>query len=246
MYPNDSPIPINRDCTACTLACGTSISGRGPDDLSQIKLILVSDYPGAYESEYGWPQVPNHWVTSQLKKQRKLPQPPNSGALIREILQSDFGLDSFTEVWITNALKCDPNSGGRSLKPTDRQLGICSSTWAQAEFARLDEIIPHVPILAAGSWALKLVRSIYRDRCAVGSIDDLLREPNLLAGNHPLICSYNPATYARSFGQIETSVSVNRRSHALEITNVSPLNHFLYTPIEIFKADLADLKQYLT
>jgi len=184
-------------------------------------------------------------VHAQQERKRKLPPPPNSGAFIRDLIASEFGVDTFTQMWTTNALKCDPNSKGRKLTTTARQLGICTSQWGQAEFATLDRYCPNVPILAAGSWALKLVKLIYQHSCPDGSVNDLLRGKGLYAGTHPLVVSYNPATYARSYSQIETGITVSRRSKLIEITSLQPLSDYLFTPTEIFKADLSELRQYL-
>lgn len=245
MYPNPTPIPIETKCQACTLSNGRAVSGHGPEDLSQVKLIVVSDYPGAYETEFGWPQVPNAWVLAQRKKQQRLAPISNSGGFLRATLEKLFGLDTFTQVWMTNAFRCDPNFEGRKGKPTERQLGQCATQWNRAEFAQLDLACPQVPILAAGSWALKLIRVIYRDQAPLGSIDNLLRVPGLFAGTHPLVCTYNPATYARSQAQLETAVSVNRRSHLCEIKSVQPLADYLYSPINLYEGDLKELEQFL-
>lgn len=245
MYPNPTPIPIDPNCQACTLSNGKAVSGYGPEDLSQVKLIVISDYPGAYETEFGWPQVPNAWVLAQREKQRRLPPISNSGGFLRASIEKLFGLDTFTQVWMTNAFRCDPNFEGRKGKPTERQLGHCATAWNRAEFEQLDRVCPEVPILAAGSWALKLVRAVYKDQAPLGSIDNLLRAPGLLAGTHPLVCTYNPATYARSQAQIETTVSVNRRTHLCEIKSVRPLADFVYSPANLYEGDLAELKQFL-
>jgi Uracil DNA glycosylase superfamily len=245
MYKNEPPIPIDKLCANCKLSAGCTVSGRGPDNLAQVKLIVVSDYPGAYESEFGWPQVPNDWVETQRKNKRKLPGIPNSGKFIRDLLTNQFNLDTYTEVYFTNAFKCDPNFQGRTLKPTERHLGICASSWGSREFAILDSFCPTVPILTAGSWALKLISNLYRDQAPAGSIDNLLRQSDLKAGTHPLVCSYNPATYARSHGRIEVGVSVSRRSGLTEITSLQPLSNFVYSPENIYLADLERLREYL-
>ena len=246
MYPeNIYPIPIDKSCSNCKLASNNAVSGNGPEDLSQIKLILISDYPGAYETEFGWPQVPNDWVAKQRDRKPKLPPRPNSGAFIRHMLNECFGLDTYTNMWTTNAVKCDPNYENRKLKVADRIMGICSATWLKSELYTLDQIVPEVPILAAGSWALKAVRLVYPDTVPVGGIDTLLRRSGLYAGRHPLVCTYNPATYARSCGQIETSVRIAKRTGAVEVQAVVPIDNYLYTTTQVYKADLARLNPFL-
>lgn len=246
MYPNEPPVPIDKECKGCSLTCDASIAGRGPTDPADVKLIVISDYPGAYESEFGWPQVPNDWVQSQRQKKAKLQQPPNSGAFLRALLHRKYGLDTFTDTWITNALRCNPNFNGRTGKATDRNLGNCTSMWGHQEFVWLDHAVPTVPILAAGAWALKLVKLLYRDLAPTGTVDSLLRYPGLMAGRHPLVVTYNPASYARSYSQIETSVYVNRRSGLVEVTKVAPLDNFIYGSTLIYEGDLAELDRHLT
>jgi hypothetical protein len=104
---------------------------------------------------------------------------------------------------------------------------------------------PTVPILTAGTWGLKLVQMIYRDRASKGNVEALLRLPDLNAGDHPLVCTYNPASYARSHGRLETQVSVNRRTGVAEILSLQALSNFIYLPENLYLADLAELDKYL-
>lgn len=239
-HPN---IAFDRTCDKCPASCGAAVPSAGPDNLAQVKLIVMSDYPGHYEVELGWPQVPNS-VAQAGKKASKLEKPPNSGQLIRDLLQELFSLDSYNDVWFTNAIKCDPNHGKDSIVVSDRVIKSCNKAWTSNELELLDKFVPTVPILAAGAKALKCLQFLYGTGCASGTISSNLRHTGLVVGTHPLVCCHNPATYAKSVSFFEDSVKVSRTGK-FEIASVYRSDSVIPAPMALFKDDLLLLKDYL-
>jgi hypothetical protein len=239
-------IPFDKGCAECKAHCQDveGVPSAGPDDLTNIKLIVISDYPGKYEVEFGWPQVPNSLALAQQKSKKKLPPIPNSGQLIRDLIEQMFGLCSYSEVWFTNAIRCDPNHGQDSVVVSDRIIKTCNKAWGLSEFYLLDKYVPKVPILAAGTKALRCLQLIYGEECPQGSINSYLRRTDLIVKEHPLVCCNNPAVYARSVGRIESSINLSRRGD-IDITAVTNLSNYMLTPLEHFKQDIKVLSTYI-
>jgi Uracil DNA glycosylase superfamily len=239
MY-DTSPIPIDPNCALCPLSNKSAVSGNGPANLSDIKLIVISDYPGAYETEFKFPQVPNDWAMAQRKQTPQFVK-PNSGRFIRDVLAIEFGLTK-DNIWFTNAVKCDPNHLGKNLTVTTGHVRKCVQHWLHSEFATINSYAPTAPILVAGSKALEAVRTVYPNING-SNIAELLRQVFYL-DRHPAVCSYNPATYARSLAYIETDLRIDRRTHSKVITQRTLLNDFIYSPVHVFIADIAPLRQF--
>jgi hypothetical protein len=241
-YYFKSPIPIDRQCKACNLSTNFSVSGNGPQDLTAVKLIVVSDYPGAYETEFDFPQVPNDWAFSQRKRSAKFTK-PNSGRFIRDILSQEYGLDDREQIWFTNALKCDPSHNGRKAAINGKHLQTCTRNWLQVEFDLLNQAAPKAALLIAGARALEALRLLYPDIPGT-TVSSLLRS-SFFCGSHAAVCTYNPASYARSISYIESNVVIDYRTKLKTIVDRVPLNKYCYTPVEVFKEDLKPLKQFL-
>lgn len=219
-----------------------SVGGAGPDDLSKIKLIVISDLVGHYEC---MSNEPMHDI-SQDREERKrgLLQPLNAGAFMRMSLSLMYGLDTYNDCYITNAIKCNPNQ----LKPLENtHMRPCASAWLNSELHILDKYAPEVPILCAGSMAFKALCFIYKDEAKrIGAIkhNNCRRRKDLKLGGHPLVVTFNPAVAARSMPKIETTVKETK-------SGITPTrNEWLFpqlpgSPVDRFIKDLYPLAQYL-
>ncbi len=240
-------ISHDRRCTRCALQCGYAVGPGGPDDLSRVKLIVISDYPGPYETQYGWPQVPNSYVLAQQKNRKRLKPFRNSGQLIRDKLSELFGLDPWSEVWFTNALRCDPNYGGRKVAVSDTShIRVCVETWLRNEMLKLSEVKPTVPILCAGGKAVVALKQLYGQQLPSDlNLMNGRRRQGLVAGEHPLVITFNPAAVARCEPRLETQIGVNRRTGLLEVHDLKFLPNLPGTPGWVFEQDLLLLKPHL-
>ena len=75
-----------RNCHKCNLGCGTAVPGYGP---KHPKLIVISDYPGAKETEEGRPMV------------------GRSGQLLRNALRGLVGIDPERDVFYATVIRCE-------------------------------------------------------------------------------------------------------------------------------------------
>lgn len=238
---------FDRRCSACALSTGYAVGSAGPDDLSKVKLIVISDYPGPYETEKGWPQVPNSLIVAEQKKRKQLPPFRNSGQLIRDKLTELFHLDTWSEVWFTNAVRCDPNYMGRKNTVSDTShLRVCVERWLRPELQILERVKPTVPILCAGAKAVTALKQLYGHNLPTDlKLANGRRKKGLVAGTHPVVITFNPAAVARCEPRIETSIGVNRRKGLLEVNNVKFLPNLVGSPGWVFEQDLLLLKPYL-
>ena len=201
-----------RRCNQCDLSCGGAVPGAGPLDLSNIKLIVVSDYPGHYEKTYGFPQVPRPYVIQQeeleakkqnkkVRRRQKYPS-QNSGEYIRFVLSDYFNLDPFEEVYYTNAIKCPTERGQQSVNVVGKHINACY-LWLKNELAVLEKYVPYAPILIAGSTALKTFAKI--SELKDPSLKSLYRTKPFFYNNHATIVSYNPAIVSKGRLQLTTN-----------------------------------------
>lgn len=260
--PNNHPkIKHNEECTHCTLGLNRvrhnkvheeeenfvkqlSVGGAGPEDLTKVKLIVVSDYPGHYECVS---REPMHDATKdRAARKRGLLQPYNAGGYLRMSLQLMYKLDTYEDCWITNAIKCNPNQ----LKAIDNQhTRPCSTRWLNMELKALDEYVPQVPILVLGNQALAGVCHVYGKQAAHINklkVNGCRNREDLKVGEHPLVVTFNPAVAARSLPKIETAIKYNSRNEVV-ITS----NEWLYpvlpgSPVDLFIKSLYPLAPYLT
>jgi hypothetical protein len=241
-YSKVSPLPgFDNSCKQCSLGKGKSIGPTGPDDLSKVKLIVVSEHPGHYETDLGFNQVPNSFVNAKKKNRSdRLPPTMNGGELIRRAVQELFNLSHENQVWWTNALKCDPAQHTSSVSKT-KHIYKCAGWWLVGEFYLLDKFAPGVPVILCGTKSLNAIEFLYPEiKSQVEKVDlkHTRRRKDLTLGltNRPVAVTFNPASPAKGHSRIETRVVVNRQSGALEVSSVkdwqpivlgSPLWHFI-------------------
>lgn len=245
---------FTRSCSACKLSTGEAVSYAAPDDLSKVKLIVISDYPGAYETEFNWPQVPNISVVVPSRRRRTQLSPfRNSGQLLREVIGEQFGICPWGEVYYTNAIKCDPNHKGQVKAVSVKHLKTCSSLWLEKELKLLDEVVPSAPMIVGGAKAVDCVALCYPEATysvSKWSIKGLRGKRDLEVGGRKTAVTFNPALIARNEMRIEEDVTIDRRKRQRVVTNVTWWSQkyevMLGTPLWHFIKDISWLKEYIS
>jgi uracil-DNA glycosylase family 4 len=243
-YRKPDLIPFDTGCTRCKIGQAknnekkkASVGGAGPQDLTQVKLIVISDHPGWYEEKEGYPFV--HKQEFQERQGKKTIDPiRNAGALIRDMLHGLFGLDTYQEVYATNILKCDPGK----VTALDSHYRTCSA-WLSSEFEVLDEYCPTVPILIAGAKATRHLHRTFPDfKLGKEGINYLRRRKGVKIKSHPAVFTYNPAQVARSEPRIETIANPKNRRIKESDWMYPPLPG---SPTDIMVRDLELLEPFL-
>lgn len=219
----------------------SSVGAAGPEDLDNIKLIVVSDLVGHYESISNEPM---HDISvDRPERKRGLLQSLNAGAFMRMSLNLMYKLDTYTDVVFTNAIKCSPNQ----LTPLESHMRACGSHWLSAEMHLIDEYIPAVPMLIAGSMAFKAICHVYKEDARVlveRGHNNCRRRRDLFIKDRPIVVTNNPVQAARSMPKIETAT---KKSKGLTVVTY---NEWLYpqlpgSPMDKFIKDLYPLAKYL-
>lgn len=192
-------------CQICAVgkhSRGMSIMGSGPDDLSKVRLVVISDHPGAYEEELGYCMVDNY----QKRYEKKgLPKPCNAGASIRNAL-TYLGFSTYEEVWFTNAVKCNTRNGDKVITLSKTHIRTCSNLYLMKELEEIFKVTEAVPILLAGGTAVEAMR-LMDSNFPFSTIKSGLRFRGTWLGHRVGSC-LNPAQ-ADPF-EIETKVGVQR------------------------------------
>jgi hypothetical protein len=208
------------------------VGGAGPHDLTKVKLIVISDYPGHFEVLHNQPMYDIR--ESRDERRKGLLQSKNAGAILRTGLSLMYGLDTYTECWITNAIKCNP----KTVTPSDNaHLKVCAFSWLSSELFILDNYVPKCPILVAGSKAFQAVKFIYKEErefLESRGLHGCRRRKDIKLGEHPAVFTFNPAVAARSEPRIETTVKsskgrlwVNHNDWLYPLLPGSPLQKFI-------------------
>jgi hypothetical protein len=239
-------LSLDRNCKSCSLSCGEATFGAGPDDLNQVKLIVISDFTGAYEAENNYPFWPNDEKRAPKRMKRSnrytVEAPRNAGSMLRYRLRELFGLDTYNDVWMTNVIKCPI----KDKKPQDKNARDCANRWLKDELAVLDQYVPEVPILVAGSTAFKGLKFIFPElgKSLSGSLSDFRRTNNYRLGAHPLVFTTNPAPVARSEFRIEVNVGLDS-DDTYSIQTVKTIPPIPGSPPWHFDKDLEFLSPFL-
>lgn len=168
------------NCMRCKLSSNRKhnpIPGSSPCPLDEVRLIVVSSYPGAEEVRSGQSLSPSTGKNV------------NAGKILQTYLnRMSSGLYDYT--YRTNCIKCPPRGAkGEELKqPRD----MCKN-WLVPEIM---ELPPNVPILLAGSEAVQSVlgKPLYDSRGEVYQYH-----------NHPVVVTVNPIEVERATRFIHSS-----------------------------------------
>lgn len=262
-------ISFNKACKLCPLSCGEAVGGAGPEDLKQIKLIVISDYPGMYEVENGYPFWDNiekrtpFVITKGINKGRvSLPGYHNAGGYLREILTNKFNFNTYSDCWLTNALKCPKSYKGTDRNVTAKIRSKCVNNYLKDELAIIDEYRPDVPILIAGKEALAAIRYICKntyDELTEGkpSLRKLRRIEGKTLFNHPLVFTVNPAQVCDAEFRIEREDGIVygkkrkkidgqwKEINEVTVTKIRKLPNLPLSPRWIFEGDIEYLRKHL-
>lgn len=225
-----------------------SVGGAGPNfsDFSSIRLIILSDFPGSYESDSKnlFPMV--DVLRDQVPRRNGLVKRRNAGSMLRFALNSMYNLDTYHDCWITNTLKCTPMD---TTPLESKHVKPCVTKWLSNEFYLIDQYLPNTPLLVAGSLAFNSLKLLYKEDSVwlnKLSFKDSRRRSDLKIGptKRPLVVTYNPAAIARSEPTITTSFKSSRK------LSLPSHNEWLYpplpgSPLSSFIKDLFMLSSFL-
>lgn len=169
--------PAFHNCQRCALSHGrkhTPIPGCSPCPMPDVRLVVVSAYPGAEE-------------VRAMQSLSPSPKTVNAGRVLQMYIELQVskavGFDLYHRTYRTNAMKCPPKGlkGDKLTQPRN----VCRS-WLLAE---LEEVPAKVPILLAGSDAVTSVLGLplYESRGRVHYY-----------GGHPVVVTVNPIEVERS------------------------------------------------
>lgn len=186
----------NSKCRRCSLSSGKSIFGHSFGHLNNVQLIIISAYPAKEEIEKGYTLAPNAPKPRKNNQDNEIYR-MNAGrflqASISKVFDDDLTFPSelkpfYNRIFFTNAIKCSPLGYARQDKKqmdvTDTHLNICRE-WLELEIAEIAKSNPTVPILLAGSEAVKLIykkEGVYNNR----------RKLHSYKGIHPVVITFNP------------------------------------------------------
>lgn len=186
---------VDKKCNKCSLNCkeGT-ISGQSEVPFSNVKLIVLSAYPGNREYKTGLS------LSDNPDRKRTVPDSNKAsvgaGEFLRFILAGTLDkskeipeeykpIEEFT--YFTNAIKCTPQHGKDKITVTEKHIKTCRDNWLIRE---LDMFPPKVPIFACASEAVKALlgtkESLYNNRNKVNYYKQ-----------HPVIVSTNPVDWEK-------------------------------------------------
>jgi len=249
-------IEFDRGCKKCSLSTKKAVQGAGPNNLSNVKLIIISDHPGDYEERYGYPFYDNSAEASKRKKNKygqlkgtyEPPGFPNAGSYIRQLIHSKFGLDTYNEVWCTNVVKCNP----RGATIGSKHLRTCVRSHLIRELTEINNVVPNVPILIAGRHAFDGIG--YLDKTLKKQLGNSLREVRRTNSyklwSHPLVFTFNPASVRDNEFRIEKKLGfreyTNRNKHRIRhIYDIRTLPELPGSPRWIFNKDIEYLRELL-
>lgn len=245
-------VPCDKNCKLCPLgkmAENVPIFGAGPDKLEDVKLIIISDHPGYYERKSGFPLY-NNDVDRQHKSYgkdatSKILDWRNAGGYMRAFLNENFGLDSYTDTWVTNVVKCD-RMKEKTLNES-KHIAPCVTQWLIPELNLLDEAVPNAPILIAGTSAYRGFKRVDATlkRTLPNSVHDVRRRTDIRWRNHPVVFTMNPAAVCKLDWRIETSVGLTPTEKYRVLNAQFWHNDLPRSPARVFKDDLLVLKEFL-
>jgi uracil-DNA glycosylase len=190
------PSGFNSKCFECKLATGSSVYGQSEVPLDQVKLIVVSAYPGRNEVMQGISLA-----------SRETSQSCSAGAFLRKCIAGAFNKEDVPEnlrefyqfIYATNAIKCEK----RDKKVTDKHIDTCYKTWLRNEIRSLPE---GVPILIAAGEAFK---SLFPNE---GGLFKNRRREDLVYEGRRCVATLNPIEWERNHLKIITESTVNSKT----------------------------------
>ena len=240
-------LEFDKNCTSCRLHTARrvytktgekvdpgAIPGCTGKDISRVKLIVISDHPSVNEERVGYPMYSNE--TDRLTNPKKILLGwQTAGALLRSELKSMYGLNTYTDIYITNAVKCNY----REETALENDIKLCAEKWLYRELLILDKYVPSVPILVAGGKAFAAISKIDRETTlhyTKKNIATLRGSSHYFYRKHPLIFTVNPVAVANCVMRLE----INAQG-----TKAMELRPMFGSPLWLFRQDLRLLEKFL-
>ena len=157
-----------------------------------------------------------------------------------------FGICSWSEVYFTNALKCQTNQ--RPVKKLQHTVP-CVTKWLQHEIEILFDVLPvRVPVVIAGSKALEGMLFLYPElRSQLGdrpSLRSCRRNKTLRLQGHPVAVTYNPASVCKLEMRDITEMIFVKGQKTVRSTKGWPTLPLL-CPYSLMIKDLLWLEEYI-
>lgn len=230
-------LEFDTTCKGCNLSCGEALCGSiGQQDLTKMKLVVISDYPGYYELKNRYCMFSNEEIR---KSKRGVKQPwPNAGNYIRKQIEELYNLDTYTEVYFTNIIKCNP----QNKTALESHIRRCYQLWFSKELMLINKVNDRVPFLLLGSVVYKAFKKV------INAENSSLYESKGLAAvrrkihyvnRHPTVVTANPAAVSSSILRIETDPYNNN------VNLLYYLPPIVGSPAWKYRKDLEVLKEYI-
>lgn len=245
------PLPelnFDKDCRQCSRGEGNAICGCIQNgNLTNLRLVVISDYPGTYEAEKKITFYDNEPDRIAKKKAGKRLQVgwPNAGNYIRRKLEA-IGLDTYKEVYFTNVIKCKINSS-KLIPDENKELKVCAGKWLIPELEIISKYNPTVPILLAGKYAYTAFRAdkkmiLYNPPFTKETpLRYCRRKMFMYRETHPVFVTVNPAAAASSIPKLELGIVTQRQN----LRNVRELSPIIGSPDWHYTRDLSLLSHWL-
>jgi hypothetical protein len=237
-------IPHDDNCNACILGKyngltenniqSRAVNSTYPIDLNDTKLIVISSHPGHYEEKYGMLMCPNDDLRKQDKKKNKVVRYRNAGSVLRYAIKNVLDLNPVTQVYYTNIVRCNP----KKEKVLEKHIKVCTGKWLKAEILIWSKHIPTVPILVAGTDAVRAMKTL-DPSFTLSGVKEARRQVRQLFNTHPATFTTNPASVASRQFRIESYKYGN------VITRVEELPPLIGSPMWMFFKDIEVLKDYI-
>lgn len=243
-------LDFDKQCKLCSLKCDNAIPGSisylepeysnniGVSYLRDLKLIVISDYPGYYEDKKGYCMYDNE--PERVKKKNLERGWPNAGNYIRRILES-WGLDTYTQVYFTNAIKCKPKLD----KPKESDnIAPCVSKWLLPELSIIDKVHNTVPILILGRVAfIGFKKFVPNNPFGINLSLSEARRKVYFYKNHPVVVSVNPAAVCGS--QLKLEFTTVEYVSELRAVRDLPMHNLVGSPPWHYYKDISLIQPYL-
>ena len=249
---------VDKKCTKCSLKCNEgTVNGQSEVPFLNVKLIVVSSYPGnkEYQSGLSLPDNLNRKATVPDSNRAAV----GTGEYLRyclthfidsskEIPEQFKPIENFT--YFTNAIKCTPQHGRDKITVTEKHIKTCRDSWLTKE---LELFNPRVPIFVCGSESVKAVlgikESLYKNRNKVNYYKE-----------HPVIVSTNPVDWEKYVMKYVPNIEESRgyivklmKSGAIkkykkridQVIGVKRLQALPGSPLYFVKQDLQLIKEQL-
>lgn len=196
-------IDFDTKCSACSLHTYKAVPGQSEVPFDKVKLMVISAYPSNLDETEG----------TSLTPDQKVGKDKGAGSYLRFVLQGVFDSDPRVPsdmkpfhryCYLTNAIKCNK----RESTIQDLHRRRCRDKWLLGEIAALP---PNVPILLAGSDAVKLLGK-YTVNNTRGQV--------LYYQDHPVVTTFSLIEVERGMSFLHTTDEVEIRQDMKKLLSI--------------------------